>query len=112
MTLPGVGAIAHDDDAADRLALAVAFGDAAPHVGTELHVGDLPEQNRHAILPDADGDFPEVVKALHVAAHAQDEFLFGQLDRAPSHLAIAALDGVGHAQKSKGRRPGASSDRP
>ena len=61
--LAGVGAVAHHDDAADGFALAVQLGDAAPHVGAEFHVGDLAEQNRHALVADAHGDFAQIVQA-------------------------------------------------
>ena len=54
--LSGIGAVAHDDDAADGLAVAIQFGDAAAHVRAELDVRHVAKQNRHAVCPHADGD--------------------------------------------------------
>ncbi len=44
-----VFAEAHDDDAADRLALAVELTDAAPEVGPEANPGHVADQYRHAL---------------------------------------------------------------
>ena len=103
--LARVGAVAHDHNAADRFAFAVQLGDAAAHVGAELHVGDLAQQDRHAFVAHAHGDFPQVLEILDVAAHAQDEFLFRQLDGASADFAVAALDG--HADVGDGEVVGA-----
>ena len=45
------------------------------------------------LAPDAQGDLLQVVQPLDIAPHAQDELLLPHLDRAPAHLAVAALDG-------------------
>jgi hypothetical protein len=37
----GILALAHDDDTARDFALTIEFGNAAPHVGAELHRGDI-----------------------------------------------------------------------
>ena len=61
--LAGIRAVAHHDDAADGFAVAVQLGDAAAHVGAELDVGHVAQQDRHAVGADADGDFLQVVQA-------------------------------------------------
>ena len=87
-----VGAVAHDHDAPHRLAFAIQLRDATPHVGAELHVRDLAEQDRHAFRADPDRNLAQVVETLDVAAHAQDEFLLRHLDGASPDLAVALLD--------------------
>src|SRR5438094_888905 len=82
-----------DGNAADSFPLAVPFSDAPAHVRAELDVCDLAQQDRHAIGADAEGDLLEIVQTLDVAAHAQDEFFFCQLHRAPTDLPVAALNG-------------------
>ena len=92
----GIRAVTHDDDAADGFAFAVQLGDAAPHVGAELHRRDVAQQNGHAVRATAHGDLPQIVQALHVTLDGQDEFAFGQFERASAHLAVAAFDGHAH----------------
>src|SRR6185369_6936248 len=91
--LAGIGAVANDHDAADRFAFAVQLGDAAPHVRPELDVRDLAQENGHTLFADPHRDFAQVFEVLDVTAHTQDKFLFGHLDRAATHFAIAAFDG-------------------
>src|SRR5581483_5251337 len=81
-----------DDDAAHGFAVAIQFRDAAPHVGAELHIRHLAEQHRHAVRAQAHGDFLEIVEALHIPAHAQDELLLRHFERTAAALAVAALD--------------------
>ena len=102
--LPSICAVTDDDDAADGFTLAVQFRDAAPHVGAELDIGDLAEQNRHAFVADADRDFFQIVNVLDVAAHAQDEFLFRHLDGTSADFAVAAFNRRRRLRKSKGCR--------
>ena len=45
----GVLAEAHDDDAADRLPLAVEFGDAAPHLRADADLGEIAHQDRRPL---------------------------------------------------------------
>ncbi len=99
--LGGIRAVAHDHDAADGLAFAVQIGDAAAHVGAELDVRHVAQQNRHAVRADAHGDLFQVIEVLDVALDAQDEFAFGQFDRTPADLAVAALDGLAHLAQRK-----------
>src|SRR5260221_406897 len=99
--MAGVGAIAHHDDATDGFAFAIPLGDAAPHVRPELHIGNLAQQDRHAVGADTDRDLPQVVEALNVAAHAQDEFFLGHFDGAPANFAVAALHGHAHFSDGK-----------
>ncbi len=92
---PCIHAITHDHDAAHGFALAIEFGDAAAHVGAELHVGDFAEQDRRAARSGADRDFAQVVHRRDVAFDAEDEFLLRHLHRAPAGFAVAALDRAG-----------------
>ena len=55
--LPGIGTVAHHHDAAYRFADAVQFCDTAPHIRTELNIGDLAQQNGHAAGADAHRHF-------------------------------------------------------
>ena len=61
--------------------------------GPNCIVGHVAQQDRHALVADADGDFLQVVQACDVALDAQDEFAFGQFQRTAADLAVAALDG-------------------
>ncbi len=94
--LARIGAVAHNHDASYRFAFAIPLGDAAAHVGAELHIGHLAQQDGDAVRADTDGDLLQVVQALDVAADAQDELLFAHLDRSAAHLAVAALHGHAH----------------
>src|SRR5581483_4367059 len=88
--LTRVRAVTHHHDSARRFAFAVQFRDTAPHVGTKLHVGHFPEQDRDAAFADADRNFFQVLNVLHITAHAQNELLLRHFDRAPADLAVAA----------------------
>ena len=93
--LPGVHAIANDHDPADRLAFAVQLGNAAAHVGSDLHIGHLTQQDRRATGTTTHGDLPEILDALCITADAEHEFLFAHLDRTAAHLGVAVLHGHG-----------------
>src|SRR5206468_2864179 len=99
--LAGVCAVANDDDAADRLAVPIQLGDASAHIRAELDVGHLTQENRNAFLAHTESDLAQVLEAIDVTADAQDEFLFRQLKRAATHLAVAAFDGHGHFRNRK-----------
>jgi len=94
--LAGIGAVAHDHNAADGFALAVQLRYAAPHVGPQLHRGHLPEQDRHPPLTHPDRHLPQVVQSLEIAPHAQYELLFRPFEGAAADFAVAAPHGRGH----------------
>jgi len=51
--------------------------------GPSCTFAHLAQQDRHAAGADADGDLLQIIQALDVAAHAEDEFLLAHLERAP-----------------------------
>ena len=67
--------------------------------GPNWTLATSPQQDRHAVGADADGDLLQIIQALDVAAHAQHEFLFRHLDGTAAHLAVAALDGHGRRRQ-------------
>src|SRR5258708_5184647 len=68
--LLGVRAITHDHDPPGGLAIAVEFRYAAAHIGTELPVGALPQQNGHAVLTHAGRHFLQILDGIDIATHA------------------------------------------
>src|SRR5581483_3316919 len=71
-------AVAHDDDAADHLALAIQLGHAAAQVRTEVHRADIFDVNRRAVHR-AERNIFNVGEALDVSAPTDVEF--GRPDR-------------------------------
>ena len=59
-----VVAVAHDDHATDRLALAVEFADAPAHLGPEPHFRHVAQQHGRAVLRRHHRDALEVADAL------------------------------------------------
>ena len=92
----GVLGMAHDDDAADRLARAVEIRDAAAHLGPERHRRDVAQQDRRAALVRLQDHLLEIGFRLHVAAPANHELAAGELEQAAADLAVARPDGLGH----------------
>jgi hypothetical protein len=77
-----------DDDAAGDLALAVELGDAAPHLGAELHRGHVAQQHRHAAhhgQRDGRGSRPAW---LQVAAGAHHVLGLGQFEHRAAGLLV------------------------
>ena len=99
--LARVGAVTHNHNAADGLSLAVPLGDTAPHVGTELDVGDLVEEDWDSFATHAHRHLAEVVQVFDVTLNPEDKFLFRQFDGASADLAIAAFDSLGHVRNGK-----------
>jgi hypothetical protein len=62
-------ALAHHDDAADHVALAVEIGDTAPHLRPERHLGDVLDLDRRA-TGGGQHELLDVLDALDVAAAA------------------------------------------
>ncbi|MCY1416998.1 hypothetical protein D9M71_325160 [compost metagenome] len=93
--LAGVLAAAQDHHAADGLAVAIEFGDAAAHFRAELDVGDVAEGHRGAAGVELQRDLAEVVHRLQVAGGAHHELGLGQLQHAAAGLAVGGVDGPG-----------------
>ena len=92
-------AIAHDDDAARHLALAVQLGDAAAHLRPEANLRDLFQADRRAGGGDAERDRAQVLQALHVAAHADHVLGLGHLDHRAARFLVALLDRHAHVRQ-------------
>ena len=84
-------AVALQGDAADHLALAVEFGDAAALVGAELHARHVAQQHRGAAL-HLERDLLEILGVAQIAAAAHDIFGFRHLDHAAADIAVAGAD--------------------
>ena len=87
--LARVGPVADDDDAADDLAFAVPFGQPAADLGADVHLRNVLQQDRRAVAVGADGDAPDVVDRLDVAAPAHHELLLRDLQQASARVAVA-----------------------
>ena len=85
--------VAHDNDAADDLAFAVEFGDAAAEVGAEVNGADIFYKNWRAIL-GFQGDILDVLNTFDVAAPAHVVFGGGDLEDLSAHVAIGHADFV------------------
>ena len=97
MTSQGVGAVAHDDDAADRLPVAVPLGDAAPHLGADGHRADVATAGsacRRRAAPTA--AFSSSRGVGDVALDAQDVLGLRHLHDAAADLVVGALDRLPH----------------
>ena len=70
------------------LAFPVKLGDAAPFVRCELDPGHVSQQYGHAAVV-LDDDLLQVGNVLDIAAAANGELCFGQLDRPTSDVAVA-----------------------
>ena len=81
--------------AACDLALAVQFGDAPAHLGPHLHGGDIAQANRN-IAPRDQGDGPEIVQRLEVAARAHHVLRARQLQHRAAALLVGAQQGLAH----------------
>ena len=91
--LPGVCAMADDDDAADGFALAVQFGDAAPHVGPDTHIRHILQKNGQPPGVNAQGNPADVFQGLDIAQAPNHELLLGEFEGARAHIAVACLNG-------------------
>ncbi len=63
----GVLAVAHDDDAADGVALTVEVRDAPPHLGPQRDRADVTHEHRRAAFVGLEDDLLEVLLGAHVA---------------------------------------------
>ncbi len=87
-------ALAHHDDARDRLAGPVEVREAAAQVGPEHHLADVADADRRAALAGRDHDRLEVGDRLGVPAAADHVLGAAELDQAAAGLGVAAADGV------------------
>src|ERR1043166_1898742 len=81
----GVFAIPHDDDAPDHLAFPVQFRHPAPQIGTEMHSGDIFDENGGSLLR-FEGDVLDVLDAFNVAATANVILGRADLENLPAHI--------------------------
>ena len=84
-------AVAHDDDAADRVALAVEVADAAPRLRPELDRRHVAYPERHARGLGAQDDVAEVVERPRVAADPHHVLGAAPLDEPPAALVVRGL---------------------
>ena len=94
--LERVGAGAHDDDAADGLALAVPVGDAAAHVRSDDDRAEIGDQDRRAVGPRADRRLRQLARVGDVALGAQDVLGLRHLHDPAADLVVGALDHLPH----------------
>ena len=94
--LAGVLALPHDDDTARDFALAVKFGDPAPHVGADLNGCDIAEHHRNAACRRADRHAAEIGQRRQIAGRTDNIFGLGHFDDRPAGLGIGAADCFGH----------------
>jgi hypothetical protein len=90
--LPGVLAVAHDDNAADDLP-AVDVEGAAAEVAADAHGGDIAQEERRAVAR-LEGDGLKVGGALHEADAAHDVFGAVFLNGLAADVPVAGGDGV------------------
>ncbi len=90
--LAGVLARPQDHHPAGHLALAVQFGDAAPHFWAHLKGGDVSQPHRHAAGSGADWHGAEVVELGEVAVGADHVFGLAQLQHRTAGLLVGTLD--------------------
>ena len=90
-------AVAHHDDPADRLALAVPLEEAAPDVRAEPDLADVAHEDRGARRArGADRDPLDVAEVLHVAAAAHVVLAPAHLDHAPADVVVRVADRGDH----------------
>ena len=90
----GVLSGAHDDNAANGIALAVEVGDATPDLGTQDDLGDIPDEDRgpgHVVLND---DRFDVLDRLGVAAAPDHVFFAGELHQPAADVVIPVPDSL------------------
>ena len=78
------------DDAADHLAVAVQFGDAAPFIRYDFHLCHVQQPQRHTGFGHQ-GDVFNIGHVFQIAAPAHHEFKFRNFNGAPAgiHVAVA-----------------------
>ena len=99
--------IAHDDDAADHVALPVQVRDAAPQLRAQGHRPDIPDGNRGAVHRLEHGAL-EILDRFHISAAADHVFAAGELDEPSAHVVVALAHGINHGveHQSIGRQRG------
>ena len=89
-----VGAVAHDDDAGDDVAVAVQVGDAAPQVRPHHHLAHVFDADLRAILRDAEGDVLEILDRAGVAAPANHVLGAAEFEQSSAGFLVAAAHGL------------------
>ena len=85
-------AVAHDDDSARHLPLAVELGDAPAHFGAQLDPGDVFDPNRRPFAVGPDSQVADVVQRPNVPAPPHGVFLAGELYDPAAHFVVALAD--------------------
>lgn len=102
--LEGVFPVTHDDDPAHRFTPAVPFSDAAPKFGTEVNVGHIPEKNRRAVRPHADGNQFQVIEGLDGTQPTDHKFGLSHFQKTAAHIVVAPFDGGPHFLQGQAER--------
>ena len=88
---------AHHDDAAGDLAFAVEFGDAAPHLRTDLDARDVAQPHRHAGVAREQRNPAKVLERLQVARRAHHVLGLAQFEHRAAGFLVRAADRLDHA---------------
>src|SRR5262245_12257383 len=83
-------AIAHYDNAANDLALAIKLRHSAPDVRTEMHSADVTDVNRRSVL-DLKHDVFDVARVLDVAMSADEILLSSYFEHLATDISVAHL---------------------
>src|SRR6185312_14074651 len=90
-----VFSVAHDDDAAGSLTLAVELRDAASNVGPQTDLSDIPNTDRSTV-DDLDRTQPDVFGFLDVATPADHLLVPGNFDHSSADLLVRGAHGPRH----------------
>src|SRR5689334_16102628 len=93
--------MARDHDRANRLTLAVEFGQAATNVRADAHATDIAHPHGRAERADPDAHLLEFRRLSQIATPANGVFAPGHLQDAPPYLCARATHGVGHLRESE-----------
>ena len=84
----------HDHHAAGHFPLAVEVGQATAQFRSQMHVCDILQTNRCAIIVDRYRDAVEVVQRLDIAQTAYHIFGFGHFDQPAADIVVGSLDSL------------------
>ncbi len=87
--LEGVLAVAHDDDARDRLSGTVEIGETAAEIRAQRDLADVLDADRRAALARREHDVLEIANRPRVAASAHHVLGTAELDQSAAHLVVS-----------------------
>src|SRR5262249_40945748 len=90
---------AHDDDAADSVAIAVQVSDAAANVPSPGDEAQVLHQNRRSRSVAADDDILDVTDAVDVAAAPDHVLRAAELEEAAAHVVVAVPNRLHHRRQ-------------